>query len=78
MITVIKNNDEIRMALDDDSDAPDNIPEYHQPFFRLIYVFNSSYIYQSQVRNNGRLAFRLFGADHDLKSVQSIANLPSR
>ena len=46
MITVIKNNDEIRMALDDDADALDNIPEYHQPFFLLIYVFNSSYSYQ--------------------------------
>ena len=46
MSTVIKNNDEIRMALDDDSDALDNIPEYDQPFLFLIYVFNSSYSYQ--------------------------------
>jgi hypothetical protein len=35
MSTVIKNNDEIRIALDDDSDALDNIPEYHQPFSAL-------------------------------------------
>ena len=47
----MKNNDEIRMALDEGADAHDNIPEYHQPFLLLIYVFNSSFSYQYLVRN---------------------------
>jgi hypothetical protein len=46
MITVIKNNEDIRIALDEDADALENIPDYHQPIFLLIYVFNSSYSYQ--------------------------------
>ncbi|HEU4447894.1 MAG TPA: hypothetical protein VFR94_24705 [Nitrososphaeraceae archaeon] len=74
----MKNNDEIRMALDEDAGALDNIPEYHSPFFLLIYVFNSSFSYQCLVRNNGRLAIRWSDADHDLKSVQSITKLPGR
>ena len=77
MITVMKNNDEIGMALDEYAGALDNIPEYHSPFFLLIYVFNSSFSYQCLVRNNGRLAIRWSDADHDLKRFNPLQSYPA-
>ena len=66
------------MALDEDAGALDNIPEYHSPFFLLIYVFNSSFSYQFLVRNNDRLAIRWSDADHDLAGAESITELPGQ
>jgi hypothetical protein len=76
MITVIKNNDEIRMALDDDANALDNIPEFINRFSSL-FMYSIVVIVINVVRNNGRLTIRWSDADHDLKVFNPLQSYPA-